>query len=472
MKRHLTWGLACLALCVGAASAPARAAQTVSYPQGSAEMRTADGVLVGSARVQLDLSRGAFLSGGKSYAARYAYHMEFDTAPNVVGFVTGFEPSGCGIEYSLASNAPWTASTWEDFNSRLMSWEVENPEDGAPGGTTTTFTGYSNAMPAVGRITVRGFAHLNGSDTWQACVAELSNVVTMGCDEFDPPAQPSMTLAIASNKNPIGLGETLTTTITVNNTGTTDLDDVVVTQDAIANTTYVPNSTIMNKALVPDVNGQSELNGGMHVSLPAGGTATISCSLTVDNGARGSTLECTAHADVEGFESLSATASVAVIDSVESALAALKDLIQEAKDAGAFRGRLVRDPFNPGTAAHPNFIFKIFEAGQPKMARLLDAIDKALAAGNRACAVAFLDRIASDALFAPGRRPATVDANGNVVPLFDHVLLAFFNDDDASQAFGPEIAAAANAVKTLILAEGPATGSTSDCSAKFVAIPK
>jgi uncharacterized repeat protein (TIGR01451 family) len=464
MRRHITWGLACLALCISAASAPARAAVS-HYPSTFEEARTADFDLVGAVRVQLDVTQGAFLSGGQSFAAKYTYNVEFDAAPNVDAVLTSVEPSSCGQPYSLATVAPWTTSTYQDFSSRLLFWEVEDPADGFPGGSAAAFTGYTDAQPAAGRITVRGFVKIQGD--WQAWVAELSGV-TMGCDLFDPPAQPSMTLAISSNKNPIGLGETLTTTIVVNNTGTTDLENVVVSQDPIANTTYVPNSTIMNGAVMPDVNGQSELSGGMTINIPAGESATIACSLTVDNGARGTTLECTAHAAVDGFQTLNASATVAVTDSVQSALAALKDLIEEAKDADAFRGRLVRDPLNPGTAAHPNFIFKLFDAGQPKMARLLDAIDKALAAGDLACAVAFLDRIASDATLTKGRRPAVLDAHGNVIPLFNHPLLVFFNDDDASQAFGPEIAAAANAVKTLI---GPVTGSTSACSEKFVANP-
>jgi uncharacterized repeat protein (TIGR01451 family) len=475
MRRQLTWGLACMALCISAASAPARA-EVTHYPQVSAPALTADFDLVGHVHVQLDVKNGAFLAGGQSWASRYTYNVSFDDASNVEAVVTSVEPSSCGNPYALTTTGAWTTSTYEDFSSRTLVWNVEDPANGLPAGSAAAFTGYTDAVPSAGNITVRGVVNQNG--VWQSWSAEAFGV-TMGCSVLDPPPAPSMTIAIASNKNPIGLGETLTTTIVVNNTGTTNLEGVVVNQDGIPNTTYVPDSTMLNGTKVDDVDGNSALAEGVTVDIPAGQSATVACSLTVDNGARGSTLSCVAHATMEGFQALTASAEVQVTDSIESALAALSQSVEDAKDAGAWRGRLVRDFTNPGTATKPNFVLQLFNNGYALFVRRIDAIEKALAAGSPSCAVAFLDRIAADATFADGRRPikkdakgnAILDAFGNVIPLYDHKLLVLFNDDNASQAFGPEIAAAAKAVKTLILANGPVSSSTSGCNEQFLTNP-
>jgi len=475
MRRQLTWGLACMALCISAASAPARA-EVTHYPQVSAPALTADFDLAGHVHVQLDVKDGAFLAGGQSWASRYTYNVSFDEAVNVEAVVTSVEPSSCGQPYSLATTGAWTTSTYEDFSSRTLVWKVEDPADGLPGDSAAAFTGYTDAEPAAGNITVRGYVKQNG--IWQAWSAEAFGV-TMGCNLKDPPPAPSMTIAIASNKNPIGLGETLTSTIVVNNTGTTNLEGVVVSQDGIANTTYVPNSTMLNGTKVDDVDGNSALADGVTVDIPAGQSATVACSLTVDDGARGSTLSCVAHATMDGFETLTATAQVQVTDSIESALAALTGSVEDAKDAGAWRGRtvLVYDVTKPvKTGVNPARVFQLFNNGYALFVRRIAGVNAALAAGSPSCAIAFLDRIAADATLADGRRPIKkdakgnpiLDANGNVIPLYDHKLLVLFNDDDASQAFGPEIAAAAKAVKTLILANGPVSGSTAGCNEQFL----
>lgn len=475
MRRQLTWGLACMALCISAASAPARA-EVTHYPQVSAPALTADFDLVGHVHIQLDVKNGAFLAGGQSWASRYTYNVSFDDAPNVEAVVTSVEPSSCGNPYALTTVGAWTTSTYEDFSSRTLVWKVEDPANGLPGGRAAAFTGYTDAVPSAGNITVRGFVNQNG--VWQAWNAEAFGV-TMGCSVLDPPPAPSMTIGIASNKNPIGLGETLTTTIVVNNTGTTNLEGVVVNQDGIPNTTYVPNSTMLNGTKVDDVGGNSALADGVTVDIPAGQSATVACSLSVDNGARGSTLNCVAHATMEGFQALTASAQVAVTDSIESACAALSADFEDAEEAGALAGRLVRDFTNPGTATKPNFVFQSYNSGKPTWVRLLDAAKKALAAGSPSCAVAFVSRIVASATLVDGRRPIKkdangkpiLDANGNVIPAFDHKLKVFFKDDDASQAWGDQIGADGKALIALIGANSSVSGSTAGCNEQFLTSP-
>jgi uncharacterized repeat protein (TIGR01451 family) len=478
MRRQLTWRIACMALCISAASAPARA-EVTHYPQVSAPALTADFDLVGNVHIQLDVKDGAFLAGDQAWASRYTYNVSFDQAPNVEAVVTSVEPSSCGNPYVLTTTGAWTTSTYEDFSSRTLVWQVADPANGLPGDSAAAFTGYTDAVPSAGNITVRGFVKQNG--IWQSWSAEAFGV-TMGCTVKDPPPAPSMTIAIASNKNPIGLDETLTTTIVVNNTGPTDLEGVVVTQDGIANTTYVPNSTMLNDTKVDDVDGNSALVDGVTVNIPTGQSATVSCSLTVNDGARGSTLNCVAHAAMDGFKAITATAEVQVTDSIESALAALTATNEAAKDAGAFRGRFVlcfdvTKPIKAGV--NPSRMFELFNNGFPLFVRLIAGVQKALDANSPSCAIALLDQLAAAATHADCRQPVKKDANGNpvfdangfLVLLTDHRLLTLFNNDDASQAFGPQIAAAAKAVKALILANGPVSGSTSNCVEQFVSSP-
>jgi uncharacterized repeat protein (TIGR01451 family) len=314
MRRHLAWRLACLAaLCFGAASAPARA-EEAHFPSVSAEARTADFDLVGHVRIQLDVKDGIFLSGNQSWASQYKYHLEFDAASNQDAVVTTVEASSCGQPYSLAGFGAWTTSTYEDFTSRNAVWDVADPANGlASDGfstATATFTSYTDAEPSAGRITVRGFVYQGG--IWQAWVAELFGV-TMGCNLKDPPPAPSLALSIGANKNPVGAGQTLTTTIHITNTGQSDAANVMVAQAPVANTTYLPHSTTVDGASVADVNGASPLADGLSVNVPAGGSVAVGCSIKVGEGTEGTTLNCIATAALEGFQPLQASTLVAVV---------------------------------------------------------------------------------------------------------------------------------------------------------------
>lgn len=62
-------------------------------------------------------------------------------------------------------------------------------------------------------------------------------------------------------------GEILTYTIDIINTGSADATNTIVTDLLPANTTYLPNSTYLDGALVSDVNGNSPLFSGMNIGV-------------------------------------------------------------------------------------------------------------------------------------------------------------------------------------------------------------
>jgi uncharacterized repeat protein (TIGR01451 family) len=309
MKRRLAWGLACTLLCAAAVSVPARA-EVQTTPLFVAGAVTSGGVNVGTVRVTLNYENGRFRWNGKTWAYRYMFDVDFLAGDNA--WLTTFQPHGCGQPYALdpfAGGTDWSVTPWINFNSRLPSYSITPRHMGLEGFTGTTYSGYSNAPPQPGRITLGGEV-LRGTE-WHPWLAEV-NGITFGCEAGQAPGDPVLGLGIGASANPIGAGETLTATMVLTNTGTYVGDDVLLTHDAVPGADYKPGSTKVNGAKVDDKDGDTPLRTGLPVDVPAGETTTVSYEMVVKPGASGP-IDLVAHAALAGYDTLNASTQVQTV---------------------------------------------------------------------------------------------------------------------------------------------------------------
>jgi len=149
---------------------------------------------------------------------------------------------------------------------------------------------------------------------------------------------PKLSMTHTVNSNPIGTGEVLTATLTLNNTGDGDARGVRVTADPVAYTTYVGGSTKVNGAAEADQGGTSALYAdGLYVNVPAGGVTTITWSMKVANNAGGQKLKLAAEAELEGHEDVYAGVEVTVVEAIPAAFEKLFATISATQAAGGFR---------------------------------------------------------------------------------------------------------------------------------------
>jgi uncharacterized repeat protein (TIGR01451 family)/fimbrial isopeptide formation D2 family protein len=88
-------------------------------------------------------------------------------------------------------------------------------------------------------------------------------------------------------------GDTLRYSITIVNNGNIDAGDVIFIDDVPVQTTYVPNSTMLDTVLVPDSAGQSQVSsaqGGLSISMPASASAVVIFDVTVNAVAPGTVI--------------------------------------------------------------------------------------------------------------------------------------------------------------------------------------
>jgi uncharacterized repeat protein (TIGR01451 family) len=308
MKRRLAWGLACALLCAAAAPLPTRA-EVVSTPLFVRPALTSGGQQIGTTRLRLNYEKGRFRWNGKTWSYRYMFDVDFIAGDNA--WLTGFMPHSCGQPYALdpyAGGTDWGVTSWIDFNSRLPSYTISPRHMGLEGFTGTTYTAYSNAPPAPGRVTIAGEALVG--IVWAQWLSEY-DAITFGCEAGEIPGDPVLGLGIAGSKNPIGTGETLTATITLNNTGGYAGEGVKLTTDAVPGTDYVAGSTKKNGVKIEDKDGDTPLRKGVSVDVPAGGSVTYSYEMVVKPG--GGTLNLGAHAALDGYDTLNASTQVQTI---------------------------------------------------------------------------------------------------------------------------------------------------------------
>ncbi|GAB4147844.1 MAG: hypothetical protein OHK0017_10010 [Patescibacteria group bacterium] len=130
-----------------------------------------------------------------------------------------------------------------------------------------------------------------GVDTYTYTVRDndnlISNVATVTITITDP-ARPSISLTKATDKNQVRTGEEITYTLTYRNTGNVALNNVVVTDQIDAKTTYVANScTPANQCQYTDSNKTVTWNVG---NVAVNGTANLTFKVRVNTGATGQIL--------------------------------------------------------------------------------------------------------------------------------------------------------------------------------------
>jgi hypothetical protein len=303
--------LAGILLLAGGSAPPARA-DSIIFNSGSAAAQTALGESIGAARVQLTYEEGSFRHGGKTWAGKYSYHVEFDSLDEA--YVTSFQASGCGLPYSLDSTVggkTWHTIPWVDLSSRLPTFSTGVIGNGIPAFGSGEFTGYSNAITGVGTLTVRGLVMLDG--IWQEWSAEITGH-TMGCDPLAAPPEPKLKLGISLSKAVPGTGQTIAMTLLLSNEGGAAAENVLLRLDPLVNATYKPKSSTGNGEELPDVDGQpAVINGGVVATVEPGDTVSLAFEATINEDAGGKTLALAASAALEGFPTETATASAPIV---------------------------------------------------------------------------------------------------------------------------------------------------------------
>lgn len=105
-----------------------------------------------------------------------------------------------------------------------------------------------------------------------------------------------ITVVKSADKEFVEVGDTLTYTVVVTNTGTVTVDNVIFTDTPPVGTTFIPNSFRINGAVQPGANPSVGVNIG---SIPPGGSKTVSFGVTVDVLPPGGQITNTANAQFE-----------------------------------------------------------------------------------------------------------------------------------------------------------------------------
>jgi hypothetical protein len=310
-RRKLLGSLAGIAMLVGGASSPARA-DSFTFPSAAATAKTVTGIPVGNVRFQLSFEDGSYRHGGSSWAAKYTWHVEFDSLDEA--FMMSFQPSGCGHAYSIdevVRGKSWDTSRWFNQGSRLLTYSTQKIQDGIPPFGSATFTGYSNAEWGIGTLTARGRVLIDGF--WQEWSAEATGY-TMGCNLRNEPQMPKIELGVSASKSPVGTDETVGVTITIANTGGAEAENVLLTMSPIDHAAYVEESSTANGDPLPDVDAlPAVINGGVLATVAAGETITLGFNVKINSNAAGKKLALAAKAELEGFPATTASADVPII---------------------------------------------------------------------------------------------------------------------------------------------------------------
>jgi large repetitive protein len=283
---------------------------TVSYRFFDNNTCSGDGTAAGGGSIGANSD-----SEGPLAAGNYSFQATYSGDPNYTGSTSACEPFTVSAGTSATSTTVFDASTntaWSGTEAAPASaydTTLVTTSDGFVATGTVNYTFFSNGDCGVsedtggtpaGTVTLTDTGAVPNSNTetalapgsysFQATYSGDKNYAgsTGACEPFTVLVPPTVTAVKSSNPTDgsiVHLGDTVTYTITLTNSGQVDANNVTVTDQVPTGTTFVAGSAAVNgtadPSITPDSSGVLTWSG---ITVPAdNGTATVSFQVTVNS---------------------------------------------------------------------------------------------------------------------------------------------------------------------------------------------